>query len=187
VAELPLPEPPLADGAVVLRPWDDGDLTAIVAACQDPSIPRYVSLVPSPYTEADARAWLAGQAPARRRGESLDLAITGAASGEVLGAIGLGDVDWRHRRGAVGYWLAPAGRGRGAATAALRLLADWAFAALQLGRLELVVEPVNAASVRVAERCGFVREGLLRSYQLIGGERRDMYIYGLLPNDGERR
>jgi ribosomal-protein-alanine N-acetyltransferase len=84
-----------------------------------------------------------------------------------------------------GYWLAPEARSHGHATAAVRLLARWAFGQLGLARLELTTGPDNAASQRVAERCGFVWEGRLRSNIIIRhtGERRDSLIYGLLPGD----
>lgn len=53
----------------------------------------------------------------------------------------------------------------------------------QFERLELYVEPWNEASWRTAERVGFRREGLLRQYQYVGSERRDMYVYSLLPGE----
>jgi hypothetical protein len=49
----------LSDGDILLRPFTEDDVPAIVAACQDPEIPRWTR-VPSPYTEADARAFVAG-------------------------------------------------------------------------------------------------------------------------------
>jgi RimJ/RimL family protein N-acetyltransferase len=54
---------------------------------------------------------------------------------------------------------------------------------LRIPRLELYVEPWNEASWRTAERVGFTREGLLRSWQLVGTERRDMFMYSLLATD----
>ena len=66
----------------------------------------------------------------------------------------------------MGYRLAEPARGRGVATEAVRLLAGWALGVLRLERLELMIHPENTASQRVAERCGFKREGLLRSHML---------------------
>lgn len=54
---------------------------------------------------------------------------------------------------------------------------------MQFARLELYVEPWNEASWRTAEKAGFRREGLLRQYQEVGGERRDMFMYSLLNTD----
>ena len=164
----------LEEGDIALRPFTDADVPAIVEACQDPEIPRWTS-VPSPYSEEDARAFLAGQSDGHL------FAVVDAGTDELLGSLGfelVGDA-----RGHFGYWLKKEARGRGVAARALRLLARWAAAECGLARLQLVVEPGNVASIAVAERAGFEREGLLRSYLTIKGRRRDVYMYSLLAED----
>jgi RimJ/RimL family protein N-acetyltransferase len=74
-------------------------------------------------------------------------------------------------------------RGRRAAVRSLQALALWAFRDLRIPRLQLYVEPWNTASIVTAERAGFAREGLMRSWQEVGGSRRDMYMYARLPGD----
>jgi RimJ/RimL family protein N-acetyltransferase len=74
-------------------------------------------------------------------------------------------------------------RGRGSATRALRLLAAWAFAELGAGRVQLLTEPENIASQRVAEKAGFTRDATLRSYLVLNGERRDAIMFSLLPGE----
>ncbi|MBF4995980.1 GNAT family N-acetyltransferase [Nocardia sp. BSTN01] len=86
-------------------------------------------------------------------------------------------------RAAVGYWLAGRARGRGIATRSLRLLTRWAFDDLAIARLELTCAPDNLASRRVAERCGFTHEALLRSHIPFKGQRRDSLLFSLLPTD----
>jgi ribosomal-protein-alanine N-acetyltransferase len=89
-----------------------------------------------------------------------------------------------HVRATVGYGVAPEARGRGLATGAVRTLSGWAFEhAPQLVRLELLVMPGNVASTIVAERAGFVREGVLRSIYPYGNEHRDVIVYSLLLSD----
>jgi RimJ/RimL family protein N-acetyltransferase len=83
----------------------------------------------------------------------------------------------------VGYWLSPTARGHGIATHATRLTADWAFADLEIERLELTCGPENTASQAVALRCGFIREGVLRAYLPFNRQRRDTVVYSLLPSD----
>lgn len=83
----------------------------------------------------------------------------------------------------MGYWVAGSGRGRGVARAALCAVSSWGLERLGIPRLELHVEPWNVSSWKAAEGAGFVREGLLRSWQDIGGERRDMYLYSNLLTD----
>lgn len=87
------------------------------------------------------------------------------------------------RRGSVGYWLLPEARGKGLATRAVRLISRWALRDLGLARLGLSTEPANDASQRVAERSGFKREGILRSFSEIDGRRIDCIIFSLLPKD----
>ena len=86
-------------------------------------------------------------------------------------------------RASIGYFVVKSARGRGAATHALRALAAWGLGTLGIPRLELYIEPWNAASIVTAERCGFRREGLLRAWQRVGTERRDMFMYSRLPGD----
>ena len=99
----------------------------------------------------------------------------------VLGGGSLYGIDVQQGRAAVGYWLAPSSRGRGVATHATRLMARWAFEGLRVARLELTCGPDNERSQRVADRCGFVREGVLRSHIPFKGGRRDTVMFSLLP------
>src|SRR5262249_58985791 len=86
-------------------------------------------------------------------------------------------------RVSVGYWTAAPYRRRGYTTAALDAVSRWGLTLDGIGRLELYVEPWNEGSWRAAERAGYQREGLLRRWQHVGPERRDMYMYSLLPPD----
>ena len=88
------------------------------------------------------------------------------------------------RTGHIGYWVARHARGRGVATRALRTLCRWALTELGLQRLELVTDPENRASHRVAENVGFRREGVLRSHlEHRDGRRRDSVMFSLLPGE----
>jgi RimJ/RimL family protein N-acetyltransferase len=174
---------PLADDVVLLRPWREADVPNMVLAFSDPVMQRF-SWRTTPYTETDARDYLAEQEEARLRGDELNFALVEQHDQDVvLGAVSLYEVRLDQGCAAVGYWLAPEARGRGGATHAVRLLARWAFAELGLARLELTCSPDNEASQHVAERCGFSREGLLRSHVPFKGARRDSVIYSLLPGE----
>jgi RimJ/RimL family protein N-acetyltransferase len=183
--ELSLPDPPLCDGVVALRAWDDQDLDFVVRACQDPEIARYSPVIPSPYTEADALQWFEILDSMRLADAGFDLAITRAADGAPLGAIGIGALDRMLASATIGYWLARDARGHGYVSRSVRLLAGWGFDELRLARMALTTDPENLASQRVAERCGFTLEGCLRSHMLIrhSGQRRDSLVFGLLPGE----
>jgi RimJ/RimL family protein N-acetyltransferase len=177
-----LPGDPLVDGPTALRPWRDSDIPALVAACQDPEIARWTR-VPSPYGRADARAYLMARYDATFAGLSAPFAIVAAAGGELLGSISLMRFAWEHRRAEVGYWLAAPARGRGHATRAVRLICAWGFADLRLERIDLLAATGNRASQTVAERAGFHREAVLRSYMMGAEERQDMVAFALLNGD----
>lgn len=179
----PLPDPPLGDDVVRLRPLHPDDLDAVVEGCRDPLTQLYTR-VPAPYTREDGRAFIAGAAGRRLLGESLDLAIgTADAEARLMGVVGI--VMDRHDddRGEIGYWVGPADRGRGVAGRALALMSRWALTEGGLARLDLQAALGNRASLRSAERCGFVREGTLRDAWFRGTARADMALFSLLPGD----
>jgi len=173
--ELPVPQPPLTDGVVVLRMPDERDLHAIDQGITDPDVVRWIG--PS---EDTARQTL-------ERNRSLWNDGTGATfsicrpDARCVGHIWINIVGSRHAE--VGYWLLPHARGSGLATRSVRLISRWALRDLRLARLSLMTEPDNARSQRVAERCGFVREGMLRSYKEMAGRRVDCVVFSLLPTD----
>ena len=161
---------------ILLRPWRKEDAPAVTAACQDPEIPRFTR-VPSPYGEEDARSFIGevlhGDAP------GVQLAVVDSESGELLGSAGVWPVH-EPQVGEIGYWVAAPARGCGVATRAVRLLSRFALDELELVRVQLMIEGENRASMRVAEKAGFEREGLLRSWANIKGRWRDLYSYSLL-------
>ena len=181
---LPLPEPPLEDGVVRVRAWRPDDLWARVAAWRDPSLMRFM-LQPAPAEPSveAAAAWLDVRERRRRQGVALFLVVAAVADDRACGSVWLWNVDAANRRGEVGYWLLREARGLGLATRAVRLVCAYAFARLGLERLELFTLPGNVASERVAERAGFRREGMLRSYRRTPSGRVDVVAFSLLASD----
>ena len=92
-------------------------------------------------------------------------------------------LDLDGREGELGYLVSPSARGRGIAGRAVALLTDWCFATLGLVRLELRIDIDNGASERVAERLGYVRDGILRSKYFKEGRRTHMGIWSRLNED----
>ena len=171
-------EQSLTDGTVTLRSWSEHDLEAIVECIDgDPEISRWLDQVPQPYTLADARAYIEGL----DREESF--AVTDAASGRVLGAIGLGHP--QDGVSEIGYWIRADARGRGLTTVALALLARAALAREDVERVQLRADIDNVPSRRVAEKVGFRLEGVLRSahWNPRLERRQDWAMYSLLPGE----
>jgi RimJ/RimL family protein N-acetyltransferase len=177
---------PILDGPTTLRPWRDSDLEAIATACQDPEIARWTP-VPVPYGLSDARAFLLQRYDAIHAGASAPFAIVATDSGVLLGSIALNRPAWRHARAEVGYWLAVEARGHGHASRALRQISGWGFETLGLQRIDLRAATDNLPSQRVADRAGFTREALLRSFNVGRSGRQDMFAYGLLSTDAGAR
>jgi RimJ/RimL family protein N-acetyltransferase len=153
--------PTLSDGEIGVRPLAAGDVPAIVAACQDPEIPRWTR-VPSPYLREDAERFLAIAATEAAAGDGLALAVCDAGD-RLIGTIGLMELDRERGHGEIGYWVAAAARGRGAARRAVALVRDWAHAELGLSTIEILAHRDNRPSQLVAERAGFADTGELRS------------------------
>jgi RimJ/RimL family protein N-acetyltransferase len=172
----------LRTDGLILRPWQAGDAPALIVACEDPEIARWLPMIPSPYTEEDARTYLELARDTWERGESYNFAILDAETGALAGSIAVRMM--RFRIGHFGYWVAAEARGRGIATQALKALCRWGVDTLDLKRMELLTDPKNTASQRVAEKAGFQREGILRSsLEYRDGTRRDSVIFSLLPEE----
>ncbi|MBV8037582.1 GNAT family protein [Roseateles sp.] len=107
----------------------------------------------------------------------LRLAIADRAGGRMLGSIGFHTVSPEHRTAELAYDLAPGAWGQGIASAMGRLLVDWAHGHVGLLRVQATALSSNTRSMRVLERCGFTREGLLRSYRLVRGRPGDFWMH----------
>ena len=151
-------------------------------AAKDPHI-RTTTVPAGSRSWREGRRFIERQWDRARRGSGYSFAITDAATGRAVGQIGLWLDNIGAGRASVGCWVVASARGRGAAGHALRTLSFWALGVLRIPRLELYASLWNGASIRTAERAGFQREGLLRSWQEVGGERKDMFMYSLLPSD----
>ena len=160
---VPLPDPWLEDGRVVVRPFAPDDVPAVRAACDDADVARWIHLVPSPYTLADAERFVVESRRSLVAGERARLAVAEAQTGELLGSISL-DLFAARQAAEIGYWVKREARRRGVALAAARLLIRWAFEEIGLERLEILTYPGNAASQALAGKLRFRREGLLRGF-----------------------
>jgi RimJ/RimL family protein N-acetyltransferase len=156
------PEPPLADDVIRLVPVEPRHEAVLDSLLEDESVLRHTR-VPSEPPDGFAATWLGRYLEGWADGSRAGFAIEGH-DGEFLGLGLFVHLDHEGRQGEIGYVVAPAARGRGVATRTLRLLTDWGFSGLGLERIELWINVANPASERVAERAGYVREGVLRSY-----------------------
>jgi RimJ/RimL family protein N-acetyltransferase len=181
------PDSPLSDGVVTLRPWRLDDVPDIAAACADAEIVRWIHQLPQPYTHEHAREYVFAMEAAWRDGTGGAFAVVDSETGGLLGAVGLRLIHDQLSIVEVGYWTAASGRGRGLTTRALRLMTKWLLTDLQAERVQLRADVENVASLRVAEKAGFTREGVLRSsgFTERAGRRIDYAMYSALPGELE--
>ncbi|EMY32657.1 hypothetical protein D477_019046 [Arthrobacter crystallopoietes BAB-32] len=179
--ELPLqwPATPPSHGPVVLRPFRDSDAAVVAELSRDPYVPQ-ISTVPPAATEEEGTDWILRQNGRFAQGMGYSFAIADAATDQALGQIGLWLKAVETGRATAGYLVAPSARGQGVAAAALIALTKFAWTLPLLHRVELYIEPWNEASIHTAEAAGYEREGLLRSHQEIGGERKDVLLYAAI-------
>jgi RimJ/RimL family protein N-acetyltransferase len=178
----------LADGVVTLRAWSVDDADVLAARIDgDAAITTFLDLIPQPYTREDALAYLAQCEESWRTGANSNFALLVDGIAGPVGSVG---VHWQYKIAdgvaEIGYWTAEGARGRGATTAAVRLVSRWAFDAQPaLARLQLRADADNVASNRVAEKAGFTREGVLRSARWNGrlGRRVDFVMWSLLREE----
>jgi len=100
---------------------------------------------------------------------------------QLLGTVGLNDIDIEHHRAELAYDLSPDHQGRGLATGAARAVIAWAHPALGCVRVQATVLDSNLRSIAVLERAGMQREGVLRSYRHVRGQPRDFWMYAHTP------
>jgi RimJ/RimL family protein N-acetyltransferase len=165
---------------VRLEPLGERHLGAVAALLDDPAVLRFTR-IPEPPPPDFARTWLARYEAARVDGTAEAFAALDD-DGEFLGLALAPQIERESGEVELGYITAPAARGRGVATWMLGELTSWAFANGAL-RIVLIINADNAASERVAERCGYTREGVLRSIHLKQDIRVDAAVWSRLPSD----
>jgi RimJ/RimL family protein N-acetyltransferase len=167
--------------AVSLRPLAAEHLDDVTALFDDADVLRFTRL-PVPPPAGYARTWLERYEAGRLDGTREAFAALDD-DGRFVGLALAVDIDREGREVELGYITAPAARGRGIARAMLDELTRWAFDELGALRVTLIIDVENRASSRVAERCGYVLDGVMRSSYLKDDVRVDAGLWSRLPTD----
>ena len=177
-----LPAPTLHTARLHLRPFASADVDALFALHSNAYVLRYWDA--PPWTErARAERFIATCRQIAEEGSGVRLAVDRSSDGAFLGWCGLTRYNPEYRSASLGYCLTDAAWGLGYATEAARALLQWAFDSLDLNRVQAEADTRNAASARVLEKLGFVREGTLREDCVVDGEVSDSWVYGLLKRE----
>ncbi|WP_327723715.1 GNAT family N-acetyltransferase [Streptomyces europaeiscabiei] len=188
------PDISISTDRLVLRPFDDDDIPAFIEMMNDEQVMAWTD-VPQPFTEREARTWIAEYAPAERTsGRGLDLAVTEFLTQRLVGVIQLTKTDWHVRATELSYVVAPWARGEGYASEAALATAQWLFREQKFERIELRTAADNTASQQVAQKIGCISEGVLRNACIARTRtaedgwsevRTDFIVWSLLPEDIE--
>ncbi|MBO9524443.1 MAG: GNAT family N-acetyltransferase [Nocardioidaceae bacterium] len=185
-------EAPVLDlGEVGLRPLAERDEARIVEAARDETVSFWIGSIPVPFEPEHARSWREDRTEAAASAAAVTWAIVDADDA-LLGVVNVFNLGVRPGEGEVGYWLHPAGRGRGIAVLAARAAARHALVAIEdgglgLSRVRLASAVDNEASRRVAQAVGFRYVGLERQGTICRDGRHDTALYDLLPADLAQR
>ena len=183
-ARLPLdkPDPPLTDDLIKLEPLAQRHALPLLAIIEDDDdIVRYTR-VPADPDEAFVRGWIRRYEGGWEDGSCAGFAVVDHDGG-VLGFASIVSLDLLAAEAELGYLVGKQARGRGVATRAVQLLTRWSFDELGLERVELLIQPDNAGSGRVAERAGYRFEGILRSKHVRDGRRADFGVWSRLSTE----
>jgi RimJ/RimL family protein N-acetyltransferase len=166
---------------IQLVPLERRHMAEIAAWLDDPDVLAFTR-IPDPVPANFAETWYEAYAKGRLDGTREAFAVVDAA-GTPLGVALAPKLDGTTRTAELGYLVAPSARRRGVATAALSQLTDWAFAEHDVVRIELLISVGNAPSKRVAARCGYSFEGVLRSFYFKQGLHEDTEIWSRVASD----
>jgi ribosomal-protein-serine acetyltransferase len=174
----------LTDGKILLRPYRKDDVETQYRATLM-SLKELMDWMPWAHTGYDiseTKIWLKKCAEDWKNGTAYNFIICDIASAEVIGGCGLqlNKIDnWAN----LGYWVRSDRTGQGIAVAATKLLAKWGFDVLKMNRLEIHVAVDNQRSLRVAEKSGAKREGILRNRMMLNGKAHDAVMHSLIPGE----
>jgi ribosomal-protein-alanine N-acetyltransferase len=161
------------------REW--AELRAISRAFLEPWEPRWM---PDEFERSDWRLRINHYRRDYAQGAAMAFFMYERGHGRLVGGITLGNI--RHgvsKSAQIGYWIGQPYAGQGLMTDAVKTLSRFAFGELTLHRIEAACIPENSRSIRVLEKAGFRREGLLRSYLRINGVWQDHYLYARIADD----
>lgn len=165
-----------------LEPFSREHLDSLASSLEDPEMLRFTR-IPEPVPAGFAESWFARYERGKADGTRMNFAVVEGPEGKLVGFAVAPVIDSEAATAELGYGVASWARGRGVATAALRELTTWAFTELGMVRLELLIDVDNPGSKRVAEHCGYTREGVLRSVYVKPGRRADTEIWSRLVTD----
>jgi ribosomal-protein-serine acetyltransferase len=183
--EMLIPYTNLTDGVIHMRPFHFADAPGLGDAVHESlaDVKPWMSWAFDGYSQKDAADFIALTRAGWEEGRLYGFAITDAVDGGILGGCSLSHIHPVYHFCNLGYWVRTSRRGLGIAGRAARLSARFALETLGLVRVEVVVALGNQASLRVAEKIGVHREGVLRNRIIVRESVHDAVMFSFVPQD----
>lgn len=99
-----------------------------------------------------------------------------------VGMVAINEIHLTSNMASIGYWVADNHQGLGYATEALKAIIEMSFAQLAFTRLEIICDPKNLLSHKVAQKCGAIEEGVARNRFLFSGKPKDGLVFSVIPD-----
>jgi ribosomal-protein-serine acetyltransferase len=175
----------LTDGKILLRPYEKKDVDGLHRATLA-SLKELILWMPwarEDYPLSHSGYWVKSSMKNWQEGREFNFAICDAATGDIIGGAGINEINPMNQCANLGYWVRSNRTGQGIAVSTAKLLAKWGFEVLQFNRIEIHVAADNVRSLRVAEKAGAKREGILRNKMLFNGRIHDAVMHSLIPGE----
>lgn len=178
--------PVLETDRLILRQVTNDDANSLLTYLSDIDVMKYVGLEPFKSID-DALDEISWYQSIFEKGTGIRWGISLKGQGEIIGSCGYLNRAEQHYRAELGFELSKEHWGNGIASEAISAVICYGFEQMNLQRIEALIEPPNYPSQKAVERQGFIREGLLRSYEYTCGKFDDLYMYSLLKQDFQER
>jgi [ribosomal protein S5]-alanine N-acetyltransferase len=179
-------QPALTTERLILRPLTLEDVPVVQQLAGRREIADTTISIPHPYSEEQARDWISSHADACAQGKGVAFGVELTHSNQLIGAVGLREIDKEHSQAEIGFWIGTDWWGKGYATEAAKRVIRYGFEELGLNRVYAHHMVRNPASGRVLEKSGMQREGLLRERVRKWGKFEDVVILAILHKDWEK-
>jgi RimJ/RimL family protein N-acetyltransferase len=170
-----------------LRQLIHDDRRSLAYHANDEEISRFITHIPYPYTQRHADAWIEKTKRLLDKDSEHHFGICDKETDDVIGIIGLKNINHTDLNAELEYWIGKDHRRQGKTTEAIWLILGYAFNTLGLHRVYAVVHEQNIGSVKVLEKVGLIREGIWREASRWEGVWCDVYAYGILEDEWNRK
>jgi [ribosomal protein S5]-alanine N-acetyltransferase len=176
-------QPALTTERLILRPLTLGDAPVVQKLAGRKEIADTTISIPHPYSEQQAREWISGHAEASAQGKGVAFGVELTRTNQLIGAVGLRQIDQEHLQAEMGFWIGVNWWGNGYATEAAKTVVRYGLQEQGLNRIYAHHMVRNPASGRVLAKVGMQREGVLRQRVRKWGIFEDVVVWAILRDD----